>query len=147
MFDSVVNMIDRVLDLLGKGSQAKKRLLEIQKLEHELKEANSLIKKPDAKEIQKYDPKLQELQRIAEELHRHCYFYITRTDESETDDVMQEVFIKLCTDLKRANRAYNFEQYRENVLRKRHNKQKLATTLTKSQVQRTPRKRNPRRRI
>jgi hypothetical protein len=147
MFDSVATTIDRILDLLGKGSQAKKSRLEIQKLEHELREAKSVIKKPDAKEIQQYDPKLQELlERIADDLHCYCHRMV-RASASEAEDVTREVWQKAHADLKRASRDLRRDQTRGNVLRRRRSKQRPATALPKSQVRRTTRKRYPRRKV
>ena len=145
MFDSVVTTIDRILDLLGKGSHAKKRRLEIQKLEHELREAKSAIKKPDAKEIQQYDPKLQELlKRIDNDLNRHCLYC---ANASEADEVVLEAYQKLYADFKRASRDLSREKARGNVLKRRRSKQRPATALPKSQVRQTTRKRYPRRKV
>jgi len=146
MFDSVVNTINRILDLLGKGSQAKKCNLEIQKLEHELREAKSVIQKPDAKEIQQYDPKLQELLKRIENDLFHCYYRRARDDKSEAEDVLQEVFQRAYTDLRCANRDLSRKLSSGRVTQRGRGKQRPATAPAKSQVRRTTPKRYPRRR-
>lgn len=146
MFDSIVNTINRIIDLLGKGSQAKKRRLEIQKLEHELKEAKSIIEKPTAEEIQKYDPKLQELfKRIENDIY-HFHYRCELENESDVEDVFQEVFQRVYTDLRRVNKDLSRKFPHSHVTQRKQSKQRSPAASTKPHVPQKIHKSYPRRR-
>jgi hypothetical protein len=64
MFDGIIIGLTKIIDLLSKGREAKKRELEIKKLQEELdkkKDNEPTIKPATLEDVKKYDPRIQKI--------------------------------------------------------------------------------------